>query len=244
MMREDKRRVVSGKTKRVCPICGRAFEPKGRGYRKYCSEKCRLTAYLAMLRKSGKLRQTKRTKLVKCAVCGRKFAQSQHFRKYCSPECQAVGYYQLYRKELRKWLEKEKARRPKEIRKCVVCGRKFVPRANQKFCSYRCRTRGGLEKVRKIIERSGGVMEATKIPSYCRSFVPRWLEDGKLFKLDLRKGKAKLIDKKARRVYYSTHPVFLAKFFFDHLKLDNLTRGEKKSLTELVKAKMKTLFNL
>lgn len=69
-------------TERICPTCGKTFV-SAHLTKKYCSEKCRLTAYN---KKACKERKTTGTVKI-CACCGNEFIYSLKRRKYCSDEC-------------------------------------------------------------------------------------------------------------------------------------------------------------
>ena len=62
--------------RRVCPVCGAAFEPHN-GRQKYCCETCRMNAH----------RVTEKA----CAICGKVFAPVKS-QVFCSKKCRGIAY--------------------------------------------------------------------------------------------------------------------------------------------------------
>ena len=118
---------------KVCPECGRGFEPNpARPKQKYCSFKCKSRA--GSIRQSKRLtaaRRAKRGKFI-CALCGKEFEATHHLARYCSRQC-------------RRSVEHEKTKAAKLAaranRVCPVCGATFTPKSGKGiYCSRYCKS--------------------------------------------------------------------------------------------------------
>jgi len=153
---EDSPGWKGGKVKRTCKVCGKTFEifpawlrKKGRG--NFCSRDC-VAKYRRRREKickyCGKTFQPKSTKVIfcsrkcwekdysrsrsttrKCLYCGESFrihlsATKYQGSNYCSLKCYGL------------------ARRKRVIKKCVICGKKYISLisrvAKSKCCSLKC----------------------------------------------------------------------------------------------------------
>lgn len=73
---------------------------------------------------------------IACNWCGRIFKPYEKHNLYCSEECKLEGRRAVNRKSYRNngW----KYVKPKKQRDCIVCGRRYYPIGNQKYCSKEC----------------------------------------------------------------------------------------------------------
>lgn len=117
---------------KVCPECGREFEPNsGVGRRqKYCSGEC--------CARAGRKAQDRRVKAARlaaranrvCKRCGKIFTPKNSAGVYCSQECR--------RATISERLSAEHAA-ARGTRKCPVCGKEFAPKTSRaRYCSRRC----------------------------------------------------------------------------------------------------------
>src|SRR5262249_18493295 len=77
-----------------CPCCGRTvWLVGGRGYRFFCSQRCRNRVYNADYRKQRRQDQRWKEKpIVQCQVCGENFAPKRADARTCSPACRQKAY--------------------------------------------------------------------------------------------------------------------------------------------------------
>lgn len=106
---------------KLCPGCGRVFEPY-RPYQKFCSTECRI-------KKQGKPYYYKKKPMQekKCRECGKVFESNNVINVFCSDECR-LKYYDG-------WFVKKK----EDERVCEWCGKTFYSaHVFKKYCSHEC----------------------------------------------------------------------------------------------------------
>ena len=110
-------------TRRICPVCGEAFEPANNRQR-FCGKKCHQKAKWARIAATVRARRLAARANRVCPVCGKVFTPKNSRGKYCSMKCANARFRVLVRHD------------PKP---CAWCGREFTPvRTSQKFCSREC----------------------------------------------------------------------------------------------------------
>ena len=110
-------------TKRICPVCGAAFEPAN-GRQRFCGKKCHQKAKWARIAATVRARRLAARANRVCPVCGKVFTPKNARGKYCSAKCANARFRVLAKHD------------PKP---CAWCGRAFTPvRSNQMFCSREC----------------------------------------------------------------------------------------------------------
>lgn len=110
-------------TKRICPVCGAAFEPANNRQR-FCGKKCHQKAKWARIAATVRARRLAARANRVCPVCGKVFTPKNARGTYCSPRCANARFRVLARHD------------PKP---CAWCGRDFTHvRSSQKFCSREC----------------------------------------------------------------------------------------------------------
>lgn len=131
---------------RVCKQCGRNFSGGPRAW--YCPY-CRYERRKEKDRKyhkDGSMRKIGDTDF--CVNCGKPYTITSGMQKYC-PDCalacireidrqQSLALYHRKSDEISE--QRKSVRRKKKIEiTCEVCGKTFLGRKNQKFCSEGCR---------------------------------------------------------------------------------------------------------
>lgn len=127
---------------KICPICGREFEPVNDRH-KYCSTACKQRANYLLYKQRYPDRVKKRKKhKYTCAICGKEF-EAERERKYCTPECRKIAENE----RARKFQQQRRVKAVKKPQICVVCGKSFMPNSsNAKYCSDECRGKMGRQK--------------------------------------------------------------------------------------------------
>ena len=77
----------------TCRLCGKSFEPHGRGMRYYCKP-CTAKADRAASKETA----------TKCKECGKRFSISSRFHVYCSDGCRIEGGRRRIREYMRRYL--------------------------------------------------------------------------------------------------------------------------------------------
>ena len=106
-----------------CVHCNKEFAPTCTHHR-FCSVDCGNTHRYLANKKSTWVPKT-----LDCPQCGTKFVQNSSNHKYCSRECSNTAMKNSY---VRKTKKREKAN-------CKHCGVEYKPRAQQVFCTVKCR---------------------------------------------------------------------------------------------------------
>lgn len=76
-----------------------------------------------------------------CTICGKEFTASFHRERVCSNECREISQ----KRALKKYYEKKKAERKKEVEKrtCVICGKPIdIDTGRTRYCSQACAKEG------------------------------------------------------------------------------------------------------
>lgn len=134
---EQKRKKVWEFKPKVCPICGKTFMPKAWA-QKYCSLDCGREAEREQSRKRnrGKIFDKGNRN---CLICGKEFTPNSNSQVYCCAECAYKAKLERMRTYNTKVREKKRAERVTLKRICAICGKEFIPAANnQKYCSADC----------------------------------------------------------------------------------------------------------
>ena len=120
---------------KVCPECGRGFEPNPRvGMRqKFCSHKCGArAASRAQVQRVRAVKLALRSGRV-CKRCGKTFTPKNSRGVYCSRKCQKAAMYERLRAD---------HAAARGTRKCPVCGKEFTPKNIRcVYCSRACYNR-------------------------------------------------------------------------------------------------------
>lgn len=140
-----------------CEICGKLFKAKNKNT-KCCSKACGY--YLQ--RRNRTIRQEQAQQEI-CPVCGETFARRAPGQKYCGESCKKKAHYaEKKRKRLGEVVAQKPETETKESKICPYCGKKFVPRRGQKFCSNYCGNHGR-QKNAVPIGRRGSVFRDIRI---------------------------------------------------------------------------------
>lgn len=145
-------------TPRICPICGRAFEPRTASH-KYCSPVCLRkvkSQYNAQFAKRRSTYTPLSEQVWSCEVCGHSYTP-KNIRQHT---CLSAGC-------IRERKRRYKAAQRESTEVCVVCGKKFVRAgASQRVtCSYVCRNAlGAKTQQAATVAVSGGRQLATSAP--------------------------------------------------------------------------------
>ena len=114
---------------RECIVCGKQFHVRY-GNELTCSYECQREHWVRT-QKTGdpeKTKVSKSAKPIKCAKCGKEFLPPTDRARFCSPYCLYDFNY-----------EKRKPLWRKDVRTCVVCGKRFNPwKKIQVSCSVEC----------------------------------------------------------------------------------------------------------
>lgn len=98
-----------------------------------------------------------------CDICGKTFETTS--KTYlCSPECR-LEHQRAKNREYARTMRAKKMKAPKEktMKKCLICGREFLPKSNnQRYCGNQCVGKNSAKRVQIIeCEVCGKKFEAT-----------------------------------------------------------------------------------
>lgn len=102
---------------KICPICNNQFQTKN-NCKIYCGAKCR-----------NSVSNIKRKKIYEkiCFICSEKFKTTNSLKKYCKKQCSYEG-------------EILNKRQKTDIQiKCDICGKNFIGKSFNKYCSNECK---------------------------------------------------------------------------------------------------------
>ena len=118
----------------------------------------------------------------KCLVCRIKLSpfiwkdrKRIHYKKYCSSHCEWLAIKEEYQKS-KSWLKRKNLWRWKKERKCILCGKTFIPRkVHQKYCLNKCDAKKAWKKKNwdKVLEWQRNWFKRKRIenPERFRQFV-------------------------------------------------------------------------
>ena len=102
----------------------------------------------------------------KCAVCGKIFEAKSTTAIVCSTECRKIREKQMSGQ----WREEHKKEKV-----CKWCGKTFIPKNKESFCSDDCKRANSIQKNHEVAERRkkiGGMPGAKLCPECGKVFYP------------------------------------------------------------------------